>query len=322
MGCRGASANVQRLYRDPVQARRAAGAAENHVCRGLIFVSSSNPQLTVFRLAHYMDGAAQHCSMVQDIFTDELRKVVEEMGVEYRRDIDQLRLDSDRLRADHNELRADLKKNILSLQDRLVSQTERIIFFDDVTEVYEAVGRSLQGLSDWIFDVERPRRSPEEVVLTVTEKKSLKSHGLGYLSRLLDPPQDLPNHINALRLKALGILSPQQQHLCRVLVDVQESNGERHFLHHPRPDRDTAMDRVGEYLDEESKHTLHDFLDTDPKRLPSRRERTQVVDADLFLFAESGKYKNVATQKSDLEDLKTERADTKAYLEALERETV
>jgi hypothetical protein len=82
------------------------------------------------------------------------------------------------------------------------------------------------------------------------------------------------------------------------------------------------MDRVGEYLDEESKHTLHDFLDTDPKRLPSRRERTQVVDADLFLFAESGKYKNVATQKSDLEDLKTERADTKAYLEALERETV
>jgi predicted RNA-binding protein len=93
-----------------------------------------------------MDGAAQHRSMVQDIFTDELRKVVEEMGVEYRRDVDQLRLDSDRLRADHNELRADLKKNILSLQDRLVSQTERIIFFDDVTEVYEAVGRSLQGM--------------------------------------------------------------------------------------------------------------------------------------------------------------------------------
>lgn len=115
--------------------------------------------------------------------------------------------------------------------------------------------------------------------------------------RLLDHPQNLSNDVDALRLKALHILGPQQQHL---LVDMQESDSQRNFLHHPRPDRDTTMDRLGEFLDEEAKYTLREFLNTDPKRLPSRRERTQVIDADLFLFAEEGTYRNVAARKSDL----------------------
>ncbi|KAJ7665627.1 hypothetical protein B0H14DRAFT_3909943 [Mycena olivaceomarginata] len=102
-----------------------------------------------------------------------------------------------------------------------------------------------------------------------------------------------------------------------LLLDLQESDGLRNFLHHPRPDRDTAMDRVADFLDDETQNTLHEFLETHPKRLPSRRERTQVADPDLFLFAEEG---NEAAQKGDLENLRAERADTEAYLEALEQE--
>ncbi|KAJ7804253.1 hypothetical protein B0H14DRAFT_3486473 [Mycena olivaceomarginata] len=139
------------------------------------------------------------------------------------------------------------------------------------------------------------------------------------LSRLVDPPQNLPSNVDALRLKAFYILSPQQQRLCRGLLDVQESDGQRNFLPHPRPDRDTAMDRVGDFLDDEDQNTLREFLRTDPKRLPSRRERTRVADPDLFLFAREGEYKNVAAQKVDLENLKAERADTAAYLEAQEQ---
>ncbi|KAJ7778764.1 hypothetical protein DFH07DRAFT_539576 [Mycena maculata] len=68
-----------------------------------------------------------------------------------------------------------MKGDILSLQDRLVKQTERIIFFDDVTEVYESVARSLQDL-----------------VLSVEEKDFLKSKGLGYLSNYCIPRRTYP----------------------------------------------------------------------------------------------------------------------------------
>lgn len=148
------------------------------------------------------------------------------------------------------------------------------------------------------------------------------------VSGLLDPPQNLPTYIDALRLKALHILSPQQQDLsralanlqCRALADLQNLYREPYSLH-PRPDRDTAMDRVGELLDEDAKHTLREFLNTNPQRLPYRRGRTQVVDADSFLFAENGQYKNVAAQKRDLEDFKAETADAEAELAALEQES-
>jgi hypothetical protein len=79
------------------------------------------------------------------------------------------------------------------------------------------------------------------------------------------------------------------------------------------------MDRVGDFLDDEDQNTLREFLKTDPTRLPSRREQTRVADPDLFLFAREGEYKNAAAQKMDLENLRAERADTAAYLEALEQ---
>ncbi|KAJ7709180.1 hypothetical protein B0H14DRAFT_3642249 [Mycena olivaceomarginata] len=260
-------------------------------------MDSSNLQLTVFRLGHYMDEAPD---LVERRFKEKLRRVVDEGRVEHRHDIEQLagrfdrehrevvdegraehRQHIDRLDREHrevvNEVRAEhladsirIQSSIFSIQNRLVSHTERTVVFNDVTEGYEVV---------------TPRHLAGDVLLTVIEKETLKSHGLGYLSQLLDPPQNLPSDVDALRLKAFNILSPQQQRLCRGLLDVQESDGRRNFLHHPPPDRDTAMDRVGDFLDDEDQKTLRKFLKTDPKRLPSRRERTRVADPDLFLFA-------------------------------------
>ncbi|KAJ7508447.1 hypothetical protein B0H11DRAFT_1965036 [Mycena galericulata] len=140
------------------------------------------------------------------------------------------------------------------------------------------------------------------------------------VSRLLNPLEDLPSEADILRLKALSILSPEQHQLCRALVDAQEPDNKRNILHHPRPDRDTAMDRLAEFLDEEVRHAFEKYLKTDPQRLPSRREQHQAFGAaDLYLFAEAGQYTNVATKK-DLEDLKAEKVEMTMYLGAFEQE--
>ncbi|KAJ7834764.1 hypothetical protein B0H14DRAFT_3708992 [Mycena olivaceomarginata] len=307
------------------------------------------PEARKILLGHYMDEAPD---LVERRFKEELRRVVNEGRVQHRHDIEQL---AGRFDREHREVvdesRAEYRKHIDRLDwehrdvvdegraehrqhiDRLdrttgnssTNHTERTVVFNDVAEGYEVVTRSLQGmvfgLNNLIFDVERQERhlAGDDVLLTAIEKETLKSHGLGYFSRLLDPPQNLPSDVDALRLKAFNILSPQQQRLCRGLLDVQESDGQRNFLHHPRPDRNTVMDRVGDFLDDEDQNTLCEFLKTDPKRLHSRRERTQGADPDLFLFAREGEYKNVAAQKIDLENLRAERADTAAYLEVLEQ---
>ncbi|KAJ7511824.1 hypothetical protein B0H11DRAFT_1953157 [Mycena galericulata] len=142
------------------------------------------------------------------------------------------------------------------------------------------------------------------------------------VSRLLNPLEDLPSEADILRLKALSILSPEQQQLCRALVDAQEPDNKRNILHHPRPDRDTAMDRLAEFLDEEARHAFEKYLKTDPQRLSYRREQNQPFGgaADLYLFAEAGQYTNVATKKADLEDLKAEKVEMTMYLEAFEQE--
>ncbi|KAJ7825021.1 hypothetical protein B0H14DRAFT_3727145 [Mycena olivaceomarginata] len=242
-------------------------------------------------LGHYMDGAPD---LVERRFKEKLQRVVDEGRVQHRHDLEQLAGRFDRehrevveVRAEHLAASIRAQRSILSIQDRLLSDTERTVVFNNVTEGYEVVARSLQGM---VF-----ARHPGDVLLTAMEKETLKSHGLEY---------------------PFNILSPQQQRLCRGLLDVQESDGRRNFL---RPDRDTAMDWVGDFLDDEDQNTLREFLKTDPKRLPSRRERTRVADPDLFLFAREGEYKNAAAQKMDLENLRTERADTAAYLEAREQ---
>lgn len=140
------------------------------------------------------------------------------------------------------------------------------------------------------------------------------------VAQLLNPGKTLTQDIDELRLRALSILSPQQQHLGRVLLEIQDSDGERNILHHPRPDRSTALDRMRTLLNNGAFQTLREYLETDPKRLLSRRERTSHTDVDRYLFEAEGKYSNVASQQEDLDNLRAERADTQAYLEALEAE--
>lgn len=55
------------------------------------------------------------------------------------------------------------------------------------------------------------------------------------VAQLLNPGKTLTQDIDELRLRALSILSPQQQHLGRVLLEIQDLDGERNILHHPPP---------------------------------------------------------------------------------------
>ncbi|KAJ7142867.1 hypothetical protein C8R44DRAFT_846643 [Mycena epipterygia] len=296
----------RRLHCHPPWTRGPTRGSEGHVC--LIFVFSSNPSLTVLSLGDYLDNAAQDRDRLTRIFREELRKTADDL-LEHRQDI---------MRLEQNIART--QRTILSLQDHLIRQTQSSVLFNGVTESYQVVTRALRGLNDIIFDVDRQPRYPGDVVITAVEKETLKIHGLGYLSQLLHPPETLTQDIDDLRLRALDILSPQQQHLARVLLEAQESDGQRNFLHLPRPDRSTAMDRVRDFLNEEEQQTLDDFLRTKPKRLLSRREQINITNVDLYLFEEDGKYYNVSAQKQDLDNLRAERADTQACLEALEAE--
>ncbi|KAJ7234742.1 hypothetical protein B0H12DRAFT_1076258 [Mycena haematopus] len=207
----------------------------------------------------------------------------------------------DTLRTMRSEFRSQFRElDIRQTSDRLIGQIQQTVSFNDTTEWYEAITRSFQGLNDKVFNIQREPINAEDVVLNVWEKETLKLSGLGF---------------------PLQILTPEQQHLCRALANLQEhSNGERNFIHHPRPDRETVMDRLREFLDQHTLQTLFDLLDTNPQRIPSRYERTQSGDPDLFLFSQPGQYVNVKAQRKELEALRAAKADTKAYLVALEQE--
>ncbi|KAJ6467223.1 hypothetical protein DFH09DRAFT_1223738, partial [Mycena vulgaris] len=253
-------------------------------------------------LGDYMHNAAQDRERLAGIFTRELRKTVDDLRSEHRQDISRLEQGISKNRVE--SIRAQM-----TLQDHIIRQTQSAVLFNGVTESYEVVSRALRG-----------KRNPGDVILTAVEKETLKVHGLGYVAQLLNPGKTLTQDIDELRLRALSILSPQQQHLGRVLLEIQDSDGERNILHHPRPDRSTALDRMRTLLDDGAFQTLREYLETDPKHLLSRRERTNHTDVDRYLFEAEGKYSNVASQQEDLDNLRAERADTQAYLEALEAE--
>jgi hypothetical protein len=92
--------------------------------------------------------------LVEWRFKEKLRRVVDEGRVQHRHDIEQLagRFDRehrevvDEVRAEHLAASIRVQRSILSIQDRLLSDTERTVVFNNVTEGYEVVARSLQGM--------------------------------------------------------------------------------------------------------------------------------------------------------------------------------
>ncbi|KAJ7070579.1 hypothetical protein C8F01DRAFT_1106918 [Mycena amicta] len=265
---------------------------------------------------------SERIKQAADGLRKDMNDVRAEIGAKHRQELADLKAEIGKHQQDVNDLRADstrLRKYILSMQRQLGHQSECTVNCNNVTEAWEVVARCIQAFNDFVFDPERPASGPEEVILTVDEKAILTSSGLIYLTQLLNPPNDLPARVDTVRLRALSILSPQQQDLCRVLVTLQDSNTKQNFIHHRRPDRTTVMDRLDPFLDDEEKSTLRAFLDTNPERLSSRRAQIQDADEDLYLFAPEGSYKNVAKQKQDLEGLKAEIAESEAYLLLLEQ---
>ncbi|KAJ7758121.1 hypothetical protein DFH07DRAFT_958468 [Mycena maculata] len=185
-----------------------------------VFVES-NPQLTVFSLGHYMDGATQHRNTVEIIFRDEMRKAIDDARIEHRRDISGLE-------REHRTDSVRVQRTLLSIQNHLLSNTEYTVLFNDGTGEYEIITR----FNEVIFNLDRQESYPGDVVLTTTETSHTMVRDLSPLPPIfsnLSTSQYVTRGINALRLRALGILTSQQQRLYRALLEVQESDSQRNF---------------------------------------------------------------------------------------------
>ncbi|KAJ7206039.1 hypothetical protein GGX14DRAFT_458122, partial [Mycena pura] len=145
------------------------------------------------------------------------------------------------------------------------------------------------------------------------EKKKLKANGLGYISRLLAPRNDLNAHIETLRTRALSVLTPQQQSLCSTLINLQEQlEPIQHSLHHPRPDRKTAWACISPRLNLPDKLTLYHFLNSNPMRLPTKADQ-RIGRPDLYLFGRAP-YESVAMREEKLTALKVDNDYDEAWL--------
>ncbi|KAF8146624.1 hypothetical protein K438DRAFT_502468 [Mycena galopus ATCC 62051] len=166
-----------------------------------------------------------------------------------------------------------LAKELSTVQSSLIELTAKNLYKSDVVELHECLDRCLQAFSDVIFDThsQLPGRLTEQ---ERARMKQFQSHYLTYI--LSPPPASLPPDIVALRIKALDILTKPQLQLCKFLhqrwktARVDRNLQQQHQWYQRRPDREMALERIKEAgLDSEGLQILHDFLETNPARLPS-----------------------------------------------------
>ncbi|KAJ6560281.1 hypothetical protein B0H19DRAFT_112818 [Mycena capillaripes] len=230
------------------------------------------------------DAATEQSQLIQtfkaelDSRLDDMRSMLDAESRKREADIAELRLQAEARLQAANEEAIGLLKSLVVVQNGLVGLSENAVALNDVTETQESISRCLQ---DIIFDVRRS--GPPYPVLTQGEKDVLKQGGLGYVTQLIKPPTYVKADADNLRLKALSILSTEQQGVCRVLMDkLDERRSQRNLDHHPRPDFTTALARIGA-LPDEGHLILRQQLTEDVKRLPLRHERGR-TDVDLRLF--------------------------------------
>ncbi|KAF8146652.1 hypothetical protein K438DRAFT_2093048 [Mycena galopus ATCC 62051] len=173
-----------------------------------------------------------------------------------------------------------LAKELSTVQSGLIQLTAKNLETSDVVELHECLDRCLQ---------------------------------VTYI--LSPPPASLPPDIVALRIKALDILTKPQLQLCKFLHQRWKTarvdrNLQQHQWYQRRPDREMALERIKEAgLDSEGLKILHDFLETNPARLPAVRGRQDAADVHLRrLFAASGTYEKVAVFGGQLEEMRAGRA--------------
>lgn len=94
----------------------------------------------MFSLGDYMHNAAQDRERLAGIFTQELRKTVDDLRSEHRQDISRLEQGISKNRVE--SIRAQM-----TLQDHIIRQTQSAVLFNGVTESYEVVSRALRGKS-------------------------------------------------------------------------------------------------------------------------------------------------------------------------------
>ncbi|KAF8181250.1 hypothetical protein K438DRAFT_1768081 [Mycena galopus ATCC 62051] len=183
-----------------------------------------------------------------------------------------------------------LANELSTVQSSLIKLTAKNLYTSDVVELHECLDRCLQ------------------------------------VTNILSPPSaSLPPDIVALRTKALDILTKPQLQLCKFLhqrwktVRVDRNLQQQHQWYQRQPDRET-LERIKEAgLDPEGLKILHDFLETNPVRLPSLGE--DAADVHLRrLFVASGTYEKVAVLRGQLEEMWAGRAVIEGLRVLLERQ--
>ncbi|KAJ6559964.1 hypothetical protein B0H19DRAFT_1375896 [Mycena capillaripes] len=196
------------------------------------------------------------------------------------------------------------------LRRQVNALTERAIQKAEAVEKHESLDLTLQAFDDRIFDT-RPRVDGKPFMKN-NEKEYLKSVGMNYILKLLDPPSSILKRANANNsrkkldsaiTKALSLLTKQEQELCRKLYDKRQGKDKHNKQQHCKPDVATAIARIETMLPEQPHlyPVLTAFLNSDPQRIRSEGEG---VDVDLSLFASRGTYKSVAEQRVELAKLK------------------
>ncbi|KAJ7119629.1 hypothetical protein C8R44DRAFT_788560 [Mycena epipterygia] len=212
-------------------------------------------------------------------------------------------------RIHHDALVAGQTRSI-NLQCRAIAKLEKRIEEYRVVEAHESIALCLRAYNDVLFNTDRVPRYVGETVMTEDRKQQLKADGLDYITRLIDPPiRHLPlsTTVNTRRILALALLTPEERSVCELLVkELKSGRGVRNEQQHARPDRATALHRLGLCVPLNHLQMLQQFLATNPERI---RMEDDDADADLRIFAPDNSYVSVEVRRLELTQARAEQEE-------------
>ncbi|KAJ7593245.1 hypothetical protein C8J56DRAFT_930668 [Mycena floridula] len=138
-----------------------------------------------------------------------------------------------------------LQQQIAQTQESIALLKDEITHQEAVMQ-YEVVDRLIQNYNDRIQDVYHLiKDNGPQTLLDASGKKKLKDAGLGYITRLLHPPSNLPEDLTALIQTALTCITPTERPIIMELLKKRKQLWEyRNTLQHPNPTVTEAVNHI------------------------------------------------------------------------------